>query len=68
MWISEIAKKLGVRAYDYIHDRVSGRYKLPFLAIIIENKTQINGSSVSGILLNLERIPKLLYFMLTFKH
>lgn len=49
MTLSETAKKLGVRAYDYIHDRVSGRYKLPSLATIIENKTQINGSSVSGI-------------------
>jgi hypothetical protein len=49
MTLSETAKKLGVRAYDYIHDRVSGCYKLPSLATIIENKSQIKRNSVSGI-------------------
>jgi hypothetical protein len=49
MTLSETAKKLGVRAYDYIHDRVSGRYKLPSLATIIENKSQIKRNLVSGI-------------------
>jgi hypothetical protein len=49
MTLSETAKKLGVRAYDYIHDRVSGRYKLPSLATIIENKSQTKRNLVSGI-------------------
>lgn len=40
MTITETAKKLGVRAYDYIHDRVSDRYQLPSLAEIISQKSK----------------------------
>jgi len=35
MTISQTAKKLKVRTYDYIRDRVSGEFKLPSLAQLI---------------------------------
>ena len=35
MTISQTAKKLGVRTYEYIRDRVSGELKLPSLAQLI---------------------------------
>ena len=38
MTISQTAKKLEVRTYDYIRDRVSGEFKLPSLAQMIEEK------------------------------
>ena len=44
MTISQTAKKLGVRTYEYIRDRVSGEYKLPSLAQLIRVKS---GSSAS---------------------
>jgi len=39
MTISRTAKKLGVRTYEYIRDRVSGEYKLPSLAQLIREKS-----------------------------
>lgn len=42
MSISQTAKKLGVRTYDYIRDRVSGELKLPSLAQLIHEKSQEN--------------------------
>ena len=38
MAISQTAKKLGVRTYDYIRDRVSGDLNLPPLAQLIHEK------------------------------
>ena len=40
MTLSQTAKKLGVRTYDYIRDRVSGELKLPPLAQLIREKSQ----------------------------
>jgi hypothetical protein len=40
MTISQTAKKLGVRTYDYIRDRVSGELKLPPIAQLIREKSQ----------------------------
>ena len=40
MSISQTAKKLGVRMYEYIYDRVSGKNVLPSLADIIREKSQ----------------------------
>ncbi len=40
MTISQTAKKLGVRTYEYIRDRVSGELKLPSLAQQIHEKSQ----------------------------
>ena len=40
MTLSQTAKKLGVRTYDYIRDRVSGEFKLPSLAQLIHEKSQ----------------------------
>ena len=42
MTISQTAKKLGVRTYDYIRDRVSGELKLPPLAQLIQEASQEN--------------------------
>ena len=42
MTISQTAKKLKLRTYDYIRDRVSGEFKLPSLAQLIEEKSQEN--------------------------
>ncbi len=42
MTISQTAKKLKVRTYDYIRDRVSGEFKLPSLAQLIVEKSQGN--------------------------
>ena len=39
MTLSQTAKKLGVRTYDYIRDRVSGKFKLPSLAQLIREKS-----------------------------
>jgi len=47
MTISQTAKKLGVRTYDYIRDRVSGELKLPPMAQLIREKSQ--GSFVTCI-------------------
>jgi len=38
MTISQTAKKLGVRTYEYIRDRISGELKLPSLAQLIREK------------------------------
>ena len=40
MTLSQTAKKLGVRTYDYIRDRVSGELKLPPMAQLIREKSQ----------------------------
>jgi hypothetical protein len=40
MPISQTAKKLGVRTYDSIRDRVSGELKLPSLAQLIREQSQ----------------------------
>jgi len=37
--ITQTAKKLGVRAYEYIHDRISRQFDMPFLAELIEQRT-----------------------------
>lgn len=42
MTLSQTAKKLGVRTYDYIRDRVSGELKLPSLAQLIREASQEN--------------------------
>lgn len=39
MTISQTAKKLGVRTYEYIYDRVSEKYELPSLAQLIKQKS-----------------------------
>ena len=39
--ISQTAKKLGVRTYEYIYDRVSGKNKLPSLAQLIQQRSLI---------------------------
>lgn len=39
MTISQTAKKLDVRTYEYIRDRVSGEFKLPSLAQLIHEKS-----------------------------
>jgi hypothetical protein len=36
--LAATAKKLGVRCYDYLHDRISGRYALPSLADLITQR------------------------------
>jgi len=36
MTISQTAKKLKERTYNYIRDRVSGEFKLPFLAQLVK--------------------------------
>lgn len=46
-FLTGTAKKLGVRAYDYIYDRVSGKNELPSLAELIRLKFQ-NPASPSG--------------------
>jgi len=45
MTISQTAKKLGVRTYDYIRDRVSGECKMPSLAQLIHEKSQAGFAS-----------------------
>jgi hypothetical protein len=35
MTISQTAKKLGIRTYEYIYDRVSGAFEMPSLASIM---------------------------------
>jgi hypothetical protein len=40
MTISQTAKKLGVRTYDYIRDRVSGKFEMPSLADVIGQKSK----------------------------
>ncbi len=40
MSIVQTAKKLGISAYAYIYDRVSGTYALPSLAQLIQEKSQ----------------------------
>ncbi|NQU33329.1 MAG: hypothetical protein HQ521_08855 [Bacteroidetes bacterium] len=39
MTISQTAKKLGVRTYEYLYDRVSGQYNMPSLAQLIEENS-----------------------------
>ncbi len=36
----QTAKKLGVSAYEYIHDRVSGKFELPSQAQLIREKSK----------------------------
>jgi len=38
--INQTAKKLGVSFYDYVYDRVTGKYEMPSLANLIAQKTQ----------------------------
>ncbi len=40
MTIVQTAKKLGVSAYDYIYDRVSGKFERPSLAQLIREKSK----------------------------
>jgi hypothetical protein len=40
MSIVQTAKKLGVSAYEYIHDRMSGKFELPSLAQLIREKSK----------------------------
>jgi len=49
--LAATAKKLGVRFYDYIHDRISGHYALPSLADLITqraNELDLGASWVSA--------------------
>jgi hypothetical protein len=39
MTVSQTAKKLGVRTYEYLYDRVSGQYNMPSLAQLIEENS-----------------------------
>ena len=39
MTINQTTKKLGVSFYDYVYDRVSGKYELPSLAELMAQKT-----------------------------
>ena len=41
MTINQTAKKLGVSFYDYVYDRVAGRFILPSLADLITQKAQV---------------------------
>jgi hypothetical protein len=41
MTINQTAKKLGVSFYDYVYDRVSGKFELPSLAELITQKAQL---------------------------
>jgi len=38
--INQTAKKLGVSFYDYVYDRVAGKFDMPSLADLIAQKTQ----------------------------
>jgi hypothetical protein len=49
MTISQTAKKLGVRTYDYIRDRVSGELKLPSMAQLIREKSQGSFETCIGV-------------------
>ena len=40
MTVNQTAKKLGVSFYDYVYDRVTGRFELPSLADLITQKAQ----------------------------
>lgn len=40
MSVNQTAKKVGMSFYDYVHDRVTGRYQLPSLADLITQKAQ----------------------------
>lgn len=46
--ITQTCKKLGVNAYEYIHDRVSKTLKMPPLAQIIREKSQIIREKLSS--------------------
>jgi hypothetical protein len=39
--INQTAKKLGVSFYDYVYDRVAGKFEMPSLANLIAQKTQL---------------------------
>jgi hypothetical protein len=41
MTINQTSKKLGVSFYDYVYDRVTGKFELPSLAELITQKTQL---------------------------
>jgi hypothetical protein len=41
MTINQTTKKLGVSFYDYIYDRVSGKFELPSLAEVMAQKTLV---------------------------
>ncbi len=49
MTISQTAKKLGVRTYEYIRDRVSGELKLPSLAQLIREKSSGCETMIEGV-------------------
>jgi len=40
MSLAETSKKLGVSFYDYVYDRVSGKFKMPSMANLIAQKAQ----------------------------
>ena len=42
MTVSQTAKKLGVRTYEYIQDRVSGEFKMTSLADLILEKSHLS--------------------------
>ncbi len=43
--ITQTAKKLGVNAYDFIFDRISGKFELPSLASLIPQQIPCHNSS-----------------------
>lgn len=49
MTISQTAKKLSVRTYEYIRNKVSGEYKSPSLAQLIHEKSQENNATAEGL-------------------
>ena len=46
--ITQTAKKLGVRVYEYIYDRMCGSMKQPSLASLIRQKSNKNPASPCG--------------------
>ena len=45
--ITETCKKLGINAYEYIQDRVTGTFRIPSLAEIIQERTLVYDNSSS---------------------
>jgi cell division protein FtsB len=48
MTIVQTAKKLGVNAYDYLYDRVSGKFELPSLAQVLREKSKAELHTCAG--------------------
>jgi hypothetical protein len=57
MTISQTAKKWGVNTDEYIRDRVSGEFKLPSLAELIQQKSQADKAADLFLLERVENRP-----------